>query len=196
MIILIEGMDNTGKTTLGNELSKRLGYPYFHNERCKDPVEVYDKVSKHFNPTAPIVIQDRITPFSEAVYGPVIRGSSDYHGEHLQTLYTLSRIGLAVVYCKPPQEKVLEFGERDQMEGVVDNSTKLMKAYEVFLGQLRVAIGEGNILTYDYTQDPLTKVETFCQSRINRYLEIKRRINRAEYAQHEIINHIAGNTHE
>lgn len=74
MLIVIEGLDNTGKTTLSNFISETFKFEYLHSNRKKTKTEmleyVYDlsEISNSRN-----IVMDRFPLVSEFVYGPIVR---------------------------------------------------------------------------------------------------------------------------
>ncbi len=73
MLIIIEGADKTGKTTLAKEITERYGYRYHHfGPPGPNPAEEYAEFL--INLKEPVVC-DRFF-YGEMVYGPLLRGKS------------------------------------------------------------------------------------------------------------------------
>ena len=124
----------------------------------------------------------------------MVRGVSDYDGCHIQAAVALTTMGSCIIRCRPPKEKVLDFGERDQMSGVIDNSEKLLAAYDLLFSTLNVSCPCGSIIEYDFTRDEseYLKIRKYCTAKINHYDERKRRILQAEQSQKTLIKHLTG----
>ena len=77
MIILLEGPDGSGKTTLANKIKQQTGYVLLHRsypktkeEKAKMKQEYLEAIKSRKN-----IIIDRCW-YSEMVYGPIMRGES------------------------------------------------------------------------------------------------------------------------
>lgn len=151
MIIICEGMDNTGKTTLAKRLSVSLGIPYHYRTRPRN----LEEAAQQIRDTPRECVVDRWAPISEPIYGPICRGStwmSIIDKAHLMSItpdYTL-------VYCRPPRQTILNFGTRYQMEGVIQHADQLIDAYDYYCG---------SYFTYDYTRVKYESVEDYVQQR-------------------------------
>lgn len=106
MVIIIEGPDGSGKTTLANMLSTQTGYPIIHNVQPKTPEEKAEMWRSYIEliKSGRNLILDRAW-YSEMVYGPIMRGASalDY-----PLMYELERAvakrGGMVIYCRDNPE--------------------------------------------------------------------------------------------
>ena len=103
MIIILEGPDGSGKTTLANLLHKQTGFTLLH--RSYDT----DKAPDLFNEYAQVLkagkncIMDRGW-YSELVYGPVMRGSSKISYPQMYELERLAtKYGAIIIHCSAPE---------------------------------------------------------------------------------------------
>lgn len=89
MLIIIEGADKTGKTTLAKAISKEFGYEYKHFGAPKgSPADEYmDFLLKLDKPT----VCDRFH-LGELVYGPMLRGKTGITSLELVTLERVMRL--------------------------------------------------------------------------------------------------------
>jgi nicotinamide riboside kinase len=128
-LIILDGPDGAGKTTLANELCKHAeeqGYKP-HYAHLSKPVDAWaehrdallDYLELAHGPEKKLVIADRYF-MSEAIYGAVYRQGSEYPfaARHFDRL--LYRFGALRVVCAPPVEYVTEThaklkGEREEM---------------------------------------------------------------------------------
>lgn len=147
-MIILEGVDNSGKTTLATTLSSELGMKVRHSVRPpNDRIQAYWAGMDQIN--SQLIIADRINIISELVYGVELRGGSALGKLHDQALYDLLNKDFLIVYCRPPLSKILNNQGRDQMEGVLDNHKKLVYRYDEVMMTLKNA--GANIIDYDWT---------------------------------------------
>ena len=146
-MVIIEGVDNSGKTTLANTLSQHFNYPLIHSPgHCS---EMLDWAKAHLL-TGGYRIYDRFPCISEHIYGPVIRGRDEFKsvlGKKIMTLF-LDKNPL-IIYCKPP-DSVIRANMGEQMGGVEDNILSLILNYNRTVIYLR-AWGL-LVIKYDYTE--------------------------------------------
>jgi len=154
-IIIVEGVDGSGKTTLINKLQKDLNVITVKSPRpknyqdCKDLLARTLLLAENTN-----ILCDRIGIISEPIYGPVCRHILGFppKAEAEQMLWAMNSI---IVYCNPG----LEFCQKNveshpQMSGVKDNLPQLHNAYQEWMGQLEM--GSVCVIPYDYTEDSYT----------------------------------------
>lgn len=101
MIIIIEGPDGSGKTTLANYLSKTTGYPIKHRSKPNTPEEKAAMMQSYIDDirSNDNIIWDRCF-YSEMVYGPVMRDQSYISLEQMWQLEKeLLDQGVLVIYC-------------------------------------------------------------------------------------------------
>ena len=152
-MILIEGCDNSGKTTLVSKLSDDLRLLSIRQRQLpRNKLDITEYVlymlglSRRF-PT----IFDRWPPISEPIYGPICRGVSFLTKQEvfdLHSMITELDPCPVIVYCRPRDSVILDFGEREQMEGVRENGRKLIKAYDKSMNETPL-----DVITYDYEHD-------------------------------------------
>jgi hypothetical protein len=106
MIVLLEGCDGSGKTTLGRRIETEFNMPYMHVSSPKGDADVF---IHHYLPAmeAHENVIDRLH-WSEDVYGAVNRGGSGLTAQEfgfidgiLHSKHTL------VILCTPPLSAVL-----------------------------------------------------------------------------------------
>ena len=153
-MIIFTGMDNTGKTTLIEKVSERTALPIVKSMGPKATIHekngwLLDQMTRE-KVIPGSVLFDRFLPFEEMVYGKVLRDGPLYHLDdpYMKSLKDLDPI---IVYTRPPQDRIFNFGERPQMEGVVETSKELLAEWDNLMWKL---IAEGwEIIVYDYTTD-------------------------------------------
>ena len=117
-MIILEGPDGSGKTTLAKEISLRLKLPIIHSGG--KPKDEYEAWSRHKETLRSIherriVIMDRVICISDYVYGRVLRGGSSMGPGHHQELAEVMR--LPIIYCRPPDQDILELPEDHEVKG-------------------------------------------------------------------------------
>lgn len=138
-MIIVEGPDGAGKTTLCKKLSEDFVLPVMdweqewgltRDEMKKDPtLRYYRSLQIEFG-AAPYhsaglghpFIHDRFY-FSSLVYGPLMEGSNQMSDEDRKTIArVLIALACPVILCLPPKEEVVKNvrGEGHQMEGVAE----------------------------------------------------------------------------
>lgn len=101
MIIIIEGPDGSGKTTLANQLSRQTGYKIIHRTRPKTEEEKAIMMDEYLQiiRSRENVIFDR-SWYSEMVYGPVMRDASVISYSQMYDLERrLMKVGAMIIYC-------------------------------------------------------------------------------------------------
>lgn len=146
-MIIVEGLDNTGKTTLVKELVNRLGIPSMIRVRPKAETEFRIDLLRVL--TDGPWIMDRHPIISEMVYGPILRGGMVIEEDNLNALATLIDQSPMFIYCRPPDSVILNFGEREQMDGVIDQAQILLARYDFVMQFIRSRLPD-RVIFYDY----------------------------------------------
>lgn len=133
MIIICEGPDNGGKTTLAQYIAKKMRAVYIKVERPKRAavdLMAYQKILHVAANYSGLVVSDRHVAISEPIYGPICRGGHDLDEREIHECF--DRID-AVIYCRPPLPTIMKtIDDRPQMEGVIENTTRIVQAYDDF----------------------------------------------------------------
>lgn len=153
-MLIFTGMDNSGKTTLAVKVSQKLGLPLVkslgpNHTRDEKHLWFLDQMTREAAfPDS--VIFDRFLPFEEMVYGKVLRGDPIYSLDdpYMRSLKDLNPI---IIYTRPSSEVIFNFGDREQMTGVVETREKLLIAWDDLMWKLTNS--GWNVQIYDYTMD-------------------------------------------
>lgn len=105
MVILIEGVDGSGKTELAKQISRQSGFPIVHMVRPKSDEEkllmmgqYLQAIKEHKN-----MIFDRCW-YSEMAYGPVMRDKSYITFPQMYELERqVAQGGALLIYCTGPK---------------------------------------------------------------------------------------------
>lgn len=151
-MLIFTGMDNSGKTTLVNKVSQDLGLPIVKSmgpDHTKDEKHIWflDQMTRE-RAFPGSVIFDRFLPFEEMVYGKVLRGDPIYslNDPYMKSLKDLNP---TIIYTRPSSDTIFNFGDREQMKGVIETKEKLLAAWDDLMWRLKTR--DWNILVYDYT---------------------------------------------
>jgi len=104
-VVIIDGPDGAGKTTLGHQLESE-GYVYLPSPRLAakgDPERMKYETARYLRlyGSSSIHVVDRML-FSEQAYGPVLRGRSAFSSfEYLNLISNIMRQKVHIVFCLP-----------------------------------------------------------------------------------------------
>lgn len=151
-MLIFTGMDNSGKTTLVERISKETGLPVIKSmgpahSRDEKHLWLMDQIiyEKRF-PNS--VLYDRFLPFEEMIYGSILRGDPIYHLDD-PFMSTLKDLKPHIIYTRPSSYTIFNFGEREQMSGVIEEKEKILAAWDDLMWKL---LAEGwDVTVYDYT---------------------------------------------
>lgn len=144
-MIIVEGMDNTGKTTLIQRLIRESGRGYLSAMVSLGPNKTMMEQLHWANSQiwlskigAPLTVYDRFLPFCDVNYGSIIRGGSIWSMNHFILRELLEESHPLIIYCRPSSRAILGFEDgRDQMAGVKENARELLDLYDKNIEELR-----------------------------------------------------------
>jgi len=152
-MIIVEGMDSSGKTTLIRKLSADLQLLVMNNRRlphhAQDIIKFQRRalgMDRHFP-----VILDRLATISEPIYGPLCRNTGMLKVKVRDLLVLQLKFSRSIIiYCRPCKDTIFKF-EEPQMEGVLSNREDLLNWYDRdMLALERVGIP---VYRYDWESD-------------------------------------------
>lgn len=134
--VILEGVDQVGKTTVSTEM-KKMGYSVIHSPFNPDHKNIY----QHYR----TLIDDATTPtvfdrsfISEMVYGYALRGYSRLtETDFRRLLEALARNGCIILYMEEPRNVIIERlkdNSKDHFD-VVANLEKLLDEYERWISK-------------------------------------------------------------
>lgn len=136
MIIILEGENKCGKTTLANHLVEKHGFNYVKCSQPKgDPYVEYMEILKNISGDTVI---DRFL-YGETVYGPIYRGKSmiDDHKMRNIELKTMT-MNACLIYCHDKAENIAKRFDAEKEEFAV--KTKIRKALKLYEKTINKAI--------------------------------------------------------
>lgn len=125
-------MDNSGKSTLCKKLSVEFGIPMDSLKtrlKTKDECIQY-QLNAMFCPE--LKVYDRMRVISEMVYGEILRKNL-FADDGWYYIQCLLRCRPLIIYCRPTDYRIFDFGERDQMDGVVKKAPELLERYDYIM---------------------------------------------------------------
>lgn len=138
MVLIIEGPDGSGKTTLAEQLSRQTGWPIEHRSKPETPEEKERMMGEYIQlvKSSRNVILDRCW-YSEMVYGPVMRDQAYIDYPQMYELERqLAKHGAVIIYCTGPKAalwmRATRRGEdyitsRENFNAICDTYDKLME---------------------------------------------------------------------
>ncbi len=138
-MIILEGPDNSGKSTLAKKLNEIMdwpvehsGGPTTHEDRHIRMMEVMEKSE---------VIMDRVPCISEPIYGSICRGINCFEGtKYLENLLKNKPI---IIYCRPPTSVIIniehelsKYANKDHLDMVEDNKFAIVGAYDTLMSNI------------------------------------------------------------
>ena len=150
-MIILEGPDNAGKTTLGVRLQRDLVVALVHSPKPnpeRTPDQALAKSNSQLLPDRHIL--DRVYVISEWVYGPICRGGSALDNRHSKALECLLNQEHLIIYCRPPTQVILRNNGREQMDGVLENHERIIQKYDEIMEELP-RYGNCQVIEYDWT---------------------------------------------
>ena len=130
-MIIVEGMDNSGKTTLINHLATHFNLPTVKSYKPRLRSDIY-ALHSWCSAAPQTVITDRHPAISDLVYGPIIRGSTP-------SSLAVARgciVNNFLIYCRPPDDRIFLFKDRTQMAGIIEQAIGLLEAYDALMMDL------------------------------------------------------------
>lgn len=132
--IVIFGPDNSGKTTLANDLCNTFEFEYSHSPGPVSVEEMKTYIEQSLGNEKNLIF-DRFPPIEEKTCGTVLRGINKFQGMEKEVLGYFFNVDL-FIYCNPDMNVIQDWKEREQMEGIKENIEGLRKAYDDLANEL------------------------------------------------------------
>ena len=147
-VIVLEGCDGTGKTTLANILATQHGYAAVHSSRTPDDVDLVARYRSILAIPGKIALDRSF--ISELVYGPLQYGRSRLTPSDAAelALRVAARGGVLVHLTGSPETIVTRLRERDGSAPPLGRISALTEAYRTVFATL---VGTAPIITADIT---------------------------------------------
>ena len=176
MNIVVYGCDNSGKTSLANHISDKFKFEYVRSKGGPkmDLIEVLKYI--HQNLCEPYdKVFDRFTPIEEFANGLALRNENRIATSFIDTSDFFSQVDL-FIYARPDMDTVKNFGEREQMDGIISNIDKLRDLYDFYT--ISEIERKRPLYLFDWTKDPsYDKIDSFIDMLIKNELDLGRALH-------------------
>jgi hypothetical protein len=137
-MIILEGADNSGKTTLANKFSGLPGYSA--GPAPKDEASEIKCLIEQMNRADRPCVQDRLTCISQQIYAD--RLFDTRLGTFLMEMIKMS--GVIIVYCRPPERVLMDFSTHnvksydteDHIKHIIDNQHRFIDRYDSLMSTI------------------------------------------------------------
>lgn len=165
-MIIVEGPDGAGKTTLIKELVERTGLEVAPRVVSKDAEAMTDLVKWTEENVAAgfqMKIFDRHRLISEPIYGPILRSETQPGFSDPQWFYSLLHqfydLEPIVIYCLPPFEVVWKNIENDRDNKVVARAPIMRAIWGAYYNKAMTEhVLNKSTWIYDYTDENIGEV--------------------------------------
>lgn len=160
-MLILEGPDGAGKSTLGRILANIYDTNIYHPGGAPSPDTLNEISTQCIHKLKQGFICDRVNQISEVVYGPVMNNRQLLlKDDAVFFLEQMANMGIVTIYCRPKDIKNMadnqtEEAGRDTPENTAklkQNHIKLVEGYDaIFDKALKHERTAAYIFTYDYT---------------------------------------------
>jgi adenylate kinase family enzyme len=154
-MIIVEGFDGSGKTTLATRIGELLSWEVLHTGGpTRDEADVISCLLRSRQRMRHRCVQDRITHISESCYS--LLSHPDKAARALDNLRDIHP-QMTVIYCRPSTDFLVqemsahvrkEWDSDDHMSMVVANARQIIATYDAIMAVVALRV---DILRYDRT---------------------------------------------
>lgn len=162
-MIIVEGPDGAGKSTLIRQLSAEFDLeiaPRVVSKDTKDLTDLQQWVNRNLAEGFQFKLFDRHRLISEFCYGPTLRPKQrPGFTEYLWVYHSLRRLYMEVqpviIYCLPPLDRIKLNLENDADNEVVHDYIEQIYAAYLERSVMDHLVMPNNVVVWDYTQDDI-----------------------------------------
>jgi len=171
-MIIVEGMDNTGKTTLVKSISEEFNLEIVKSMGPERYRKMFDFVDQYLTAAENLkeegalrdypFIHDRFPIFSDMIYS-LLRTINPFEElEEGRWLYKrLIDIRPVLIHCRPRTDTIISFKDgREQMGGVKPHAKELLARYDNLIFKWTKQMGAGNH-TFRYSYEEHSEKQIF-----------------------------------
>jgi thymidylate kinase len=154
VIIILEGPDGSGKTTLAKHLSNELDWVEVHHSV---PTGDAYRMFMHTLLTRTSLVCDRLH-ISEGVYGPIMRDQDLLGDEAFKLIerFLLDWRKPLMIRCYPSLEVCLSTWKGRTLEEYVQKEEAFVRVHGAYADAFKLS--KLPVLDYDYTKDTMTSI--------------------------------------
>lgn len=159
-MIIVEGPDGAGKTTLISQMVERYDLQVAPRVVSKDAnamVNLRDWVDTNLEEGPQWMIFDRHRLISETIYGPALRQNAEDGFDSLTQMWLWLRkfyeLEPLIIYCIPPLDVVKSNTEHDPDNRAVAHKIEAIYQAYVARAALDSIMSPGSVIIWDYTTD-------------------------------------------
>lgn len=169
-LIVVEGMDNTGKTTLVEQLQQefpQLKYrPSIGNKHDLSVIRAQAQDEAYSPDKLSMTLGDRSRLISEYIYQPLLgkRDAAYSFDAYMEMIGFFARNHHLVIHCYRSTARIIDTWDEGQLEGVREHLSELSSQYDKVMHMLRflfrVGGDRGKVITYSFEaqQEPQSPV--------------------------------------
>lgn len=170
--IVVYGCDNSGKTTLINNLvtyllencQPAIAIKSLGPASLSDQVRFMDKYILDVNYLENSVqIFDRFPIIEEEVCGNILRNHNNFSSHATYVSNMLNQITF-FIHCNPGEDKIFNWGEREQMKGIKENAKQLIEGYKAFPYIHKIT---SRVFNYNYMKDDWKDLANIILDQVN-----------------------------
>ncbi len=161
-LLVLEGADGTGKTTLAKAIEKR-NHRYVHNGPPPDGISLFEHYTQQMLAARHVdTVFDRLH-VGELIYGPVMRGKSLITLEEMRLLNRLLfSMGGKVIFCDTNNEAILGNWLDRKGQEYVDQVEKIKRVAYDYRTLFDQEFGQQDTVVFDYN-------ESYLLERVNQF---------------------------
>lgn len=155
-MIILEGADNSGKTTLAKQLAESGRSVYSAGPAPKSKEEEIQCLEEQLARCRVKVLHDRVTAISQQVYADRLFDSS-----LVSYLLRMRTDGAIVVYCRPPERTLMDLSNHQvKSYDTEEHLQKIIDNQHTFIGRYDAIMATVPHVLYDWT-DPQMNVNAY-----------------------------------